>query len=89
MNFRQKRLAVLRSELKEVGLEWSEAKQLDKYDNRILYVVGKLLINYPISFTLEFIRESLQMPLGTKRRRHYLITAYSTYWQEIEKKKRA
>ena len=89
MNFRQKKNSVLRDELKKVGLKWSEAKQLDKHDKRILFVIGKLLINYPVSFSLDFIRKALGIGLGTQKRSQYLIDAYSTYWQELEARERA
>lgn len=89
MNYRQKRLAVLRSELKDVGVKWSQAKNVNKFDKRILFVIGKLLINYPVSFNLDFIREAIDMSLGTHTRSKYLISAYSTYYEEINKEKRA
>ncbi len=92
MNFRQKRLAVLRSELKAVGLKWSEAKQLDKYDKRLLYVIGKLLINYPVSFDIDFICDALDIYSVSSSKRAYRINCWSTYYQELrkeEEKKRA
>lgn len=92
MNFRQKKNSVLRDELKKVGLKWSEAKQLDKHDERLLYVIGKLLINYPVSFSIEFICDALDISMGNSTKRTYRINAWSTYYQEerkIEDKKRA
>ena len=89
MNYRQKRLAVLRRELQDMGVKWSQAKNVNKFDKRILFVIGKLLINYPVSFNLDFIREAIDMPLGTHTRSKYLISAYSTYYEEINKEERA
>ncbi len=92
MNFRQKRLAVLRSELKDVGVKWSQAKQLDKRDTRLLFVIGKLLINYPVSFNIEFICDALDISAGASTVRAYRIDCWSTYYRELsrkEEKKRA
>lgn len=65
-NFRQIKMSVLRRELKEIGLSMSEARRLNKKDERILFVTGKLLINYPVSFDLPFIFDHLDLPIGDR-----------------------
>lgn len=66
MNFRQTKMRVLRRELREVGLSMAEARKLDNKDQRILYVVGKLLSDYPVSFNLPFIFDHLDLPIGDR-----------------------
>lgn len=84
MNFRQTKMHALRCELKEVGLSMREARQLDNKDQRILYVVGKLLSDYPVSFDLPFIFDHLDLSIGDRCK--LKNRAFETYFKGIQKR---
>lgn len=83
MNFRQTKMRVLRRELKEVGLSMREARQLDNKDQRILYVAGKLLSDYPVSFDLTFIFDHLDLPISDRYK--LKNRAFEAYYKGIQK----
>lgn len=84
MNFRQTKMHAIRCELKEVGLSMREARQLDNKDQRILYVAGKLLSLYPVSFDLHFIFDHLGISIGSR----VVIKnrAFEAYFKGIQKR---
>lgn len=84
MNFRQTKMRVLRRELKELGLSMAEARKLNNKDGRILFVTGKLLLAYPVSFDLPFIFDHLDLPIGDRCK--LKNRAFEAYYKGIQKR---
>ena len=62
--FNERLINTLETELKAVGLTIKKARETDKNNPDLMFVIGKLLSTYPVSFNIDFFISTLDLQVS-------------------------